>query len=186
MVRSGDHDIGKSPTLRLPSDAFAEMETLSRPAIDSMTVVSNRSSYIETEHSFSVRSARTFAIASSICFGVTDFKDSTMTISHEKMKAHLGRFATVFPIPTQANADEFVAVWVGALRDYDERDISVACHRLLLSCRQFPAIADVVYEIREAQATPNVEVRGGRAQISNKRCDVSRPSAPAKVRRLQW
>jgi hypothetical protein len=121
-----------------------------------MTPSLNRSSEIEREQSFPVKSESTLEMASSICFGVTDFKDTDMAISPEKMKALLGRFAVVFPLPTQAHADDFISVWAGALKDFDESEITSACERVLISRRQFPAIADVVDEIRAAQATPNV------------------------------
>ena len=72
----------------------------------------------------------------------------------------IGRFATLFPPPTEAGLDVLADVWIAALGDSNDSDLIDACRGLLSSLKRFPYPADILEAIRARGETPNVVVTG--------------------------
>ena len=116
----------------------------------------NSRAEIDTENVSPVISEKALAMASWICVVEIDLIEELMKLTLEKTKALTGRFAVVFPPPTNARFDDLADVWHKALAEIEEDDATEACKKLMQRLTRFPFPADIVALVRSAHETPNV------------------------------
>ncbi|MBY0241878.1 MAG: hypothetical protein K2X55_21450 [Burkholderiaceae bacterium] len=81
-----------------------------------------------------------------------------MKMTLEDTRAVLSPFAILFPLPTQANGDELVAIWHSLLKEFYRADVMLASRRLAAKLTRFPYPADLIQEMAGA---PCVGVQAG-------------------------